>query len=116
MAGTAAALGAATAAAALAFGAALLGGAATVSQRVAGAADAAALAAADVASGAVPSAADACTVAARVARAAGARLDDCAVDEQVAVVQVSAAYAGTHAVARSRAAPPESAADDGSPR
>lgn len=106
-------LGAAAVAATLAIAAALIGGAGTASQRLAGSADAAALAAADVASGAVASAGSPCEVAATVAAASGARLQDCRLDGFVAIVQVSAAYAGITAVARSRAGPPEVAADDG---
>ncbi|MDR6867636.1 hypothetical protein J2Y69_002240 [Microbacterium resistens] len=113
MAGSVLAAGAAALAASVALGAALLGGAATTAQRVAGAADAAALAAADAVSGAVPFDGDPCEAAARVAAASGAHLDECALDEQVANVQVSAAYAGFTAVARSRAGPPEVAAGNG---
>ncbi|WP_424937322.1 MULTISPECIES: hypothetical protein [Bacteria] len=113
MAGTPIAAAIMGAAAAMALGAAMLAGAAGTAQRVAGAADAAALAAADAASGAVAVVDEPCAVASRVAAAMHAHLDECAVDEQVANVQVSAAYAGMAAVARSRAGPPEIAADDG---
>lgn len=113
MAGTTLAVGAATIAATMAVAAALIGGAAVTSQKLAGAADAAALAAADVASGAVPASQDACQVAARVAAASGAQLDECFTRGLVATVQVSAVYSGITAVARSRAGPSEVAAVDG---
>ena len=113
MAGTPIAAAVVATAAAMALGTAVLAGAASTAQRVAGAADAAALAAADASSGAVAVADEPCAVAGRVAAAMGARLDECAVDEQVANVQVSAAYAGTTAVARSRAGPPETGVGDG---
>ncbi|WP_314651329.1 helicase [uncultured Microbacterium sp.] len=107
MAGTALAAGVLVVASSLALGLAAVGGAAVTAQRVAGAADAAALAAADAASGAVPVADAPCTVAARVASAAGATLVHCAVEGFVATVEVQAAYAGLAAVSRARAGPPE---------
>ncbi|MDQ4214392.1 helicase [Microbacterium capsulatum] len=113
MAGSAVALGGIAVTAALALGAALVGGAGAASQRVAAAADAAALAAADTASGAVPVGGDPCEVAARVAAAHGATLDDCRIDDLVVGVRVSAAYAGLPTVAASRAGPPETPAGDG---
>jgi len=112
VAGATVAVGAMSVAAAMALAAALIGGAGVTSQKLAGAADAAALAAADVASGAVIAEGDACQVAARVAAASGAHLDECFTRGLVATVQVSAAYSGINAVARSRAGPPEVAAVD----
>lgn len=113
MAGAALAAAAALVAATLALGAAAAGGASALSQRLAGAADSAALAAADAASGAVPVDGDPCDAADRIARAFGAALDSCALNGPVAIVHVSAAYAGFTAVAGSRAGPPEAAASDG---
>jgi len=107
MAGTALAAGVLVVASTLSLGLAAVGGAAVTAQRAAGAADAAALAAADAASGAVPASDEPCVLAARVARAAGAVLAECAVDGFVATVQVRAAYAGLAAVSRARAGPPE---------
>ncbi|QYM63526.1 helicase [Microbacterium sp. Se5.02b] len=107
MAGTALAAGVLTVAAALSLGLAAVGGACVTAQRVAGAADAAALAAADTASGAVPGTDAPCTVAGRVATAAGAALTGCTLEGFVATVEVQAAYAGLAAVSRARAGPPE---------
>lgn len=106
MAGSVLATGVLIVSAGLAFGLAAVGGAAVTAQRAAGAADAAALAAADVVSGAVIVADTPCTVAARVAEAAGATLTGCSIDGFVATVQVESAYAGLAAVSRARAGPP----------
>lgn len=107
MAGTALAAGVLTVTATLSLGLAAVGGAAVTAQRTASAADAAALAAADTASGAIMTGEDACVTAARVARAANARLNRCLIDGLTATVQVSSAYAGLVAVARARAGPPK---------
>jgi len=107
MAGTALAAGVLAVAASLSLGLAAVGGAAVTAQRAAGAADAAALAAADAASGAVPTAEAPCTLAARVAIAAGGTLTGCMLEGFVATVEVQAAYAGLAAVSRARAGPPE---------
>ena len=113
MAGAALAVGGIAVTAALGLGAALVGGAGATSQRLAAAADAAALAAADALSGAIAVADEPCTLAARVARAHGAVLQDCRLEGAVVIVHVSAAYAGFPAVAGSRAGPPELPAGDG---
>lgn len=113
MAGSVLAIGGIGVTAVLALGAAMVGGAGATSQRVAAAADAAALAAADALSGAVPVQEEPCALAERVARSHGGALESCRIDGAVAIVQVSAAYAGFPAVAASRAGPPETPAGDG---
>ncbi|WP_251446068.1 helicase [Microbacterium sp. USTB-Y] len=106
MAGSALAVGGIAVAAALGIGAAAVGGAGATSQRVAAAADAAALAAADVLSGAVAVDSDPCALAARVAEAHGAALEDCHIAGLEVVVRVGTAYAGLPAAAGARAGPP----------
>ena len=107
MAGTTMSVGLLAVTATLAAGLTVVGGASVTAQRVAGAADAAALAAADAASGAVVVDAHPCEVAARVAAASDAELLRCDLDGLVATVTVRAHYAGTAAVSRARAGPPE---------
>ena len=106
MAGSALAVGGLAVTAVLALGAAMVGGAGATSQRTAAAADAAALAAADALSGAITVADEPCALAARVAEAHRAALQDCRIDGPVVIVHVSAAYAGFPSVAGSRAGPP----------
>ncbi len=107
MAGSTMGAGVIVVAATLSIGLAAVGGAAVTAQRAAGAADAAALAAADAASGAITVSEGPCSLAARVASAAGAELVGCSLEGFVATVQVQAAYAGLAAVSRARAGPPE---------
>jgi len=81
-----------------------LGGVLAVHQQVQGAADSAALAAADIASGRVVSGVP-CEVAAAVAREAGARLDQCTLDDAIADVRLSAEVLGFTVHAAARAGP-----------
>ncbi|WP_082468253.1 Rv3654c family TadE-like protein [Leifsonia sp. Leaf264] len=74
-----------------------------VRQRVTAAADAAALAAADIAMGAV--AGTVCDAAARVAEANAAVLEQCGVDGEEVIVQVSGDWMGVVVRTRSRAGP-----------
>ncbi|OZB79895.1 MAG: helicase [Microbacterium sp. 14-71-5] len=113
MAGSVLAIGGIAVVAAFGLGVAMVGGAGATSQRAAAAADAAALAAADAISGAIPVAEEPCALAARVALAHEAALQDCRIDGAVVIVHVAAAYAGFPAVAGSRAGPPELPAGDG---
>jgi secretion/DNA translocation related TadE-like protein len=76
---------------------------------VTGAADAAALAAADAASGLVPG--HPCDLAARVAAANGASVEDCAVDGLVATVTVGRTVLGLAVSERASAGPAGSAPD-----
>ena len=105
MGGSALAVGGIAVTAVLGLGAAMVGGAGATSQRVAAAADAAALAAADAVSGAVAVEAEPCALAARVAEAHGATLQDCRIDGLEVVVHVMAGYAGLPASAGARAGP-----------
>lgn len=104
MAGSVLAIGVLAVAAAVTLGMSAVGGAAVVSQRVSGAADAAALAAADGASGAVSG--EPCDRAGAVAAASGALLTQCATAGLIATVTVVARYAGVEVSASARAGPP----------
>lgn len=104
MAGLSAAVGALAVATALAVGVSAVGAASVRSARAAGAADAAALAAADAASGAVSGVP--CERADEVARAAGADLAACELDEMIVTVRVRVGGGPFAAEARARAGPP----------
>lgn len=88
----------------LALAACALGAGLTARQRVIGAADSAALAAADAVRGIVSGVP--CEVAGRVAAANGAVLSGCAIDGDVATVELADSWGGIALVARSRAGPP----------
>jgi secretion/DNA translocation related TadE-like protein len=104
VAGAALSVGALTVMAALTVGYATVGAAAVSSQRLAAAADASALAAADGASGAVPGVP--CELAVAVARADGATVTGCSLDELVATVTVATTFARMEMTATARAGPP----------
>ena len=85
-------------------GATLAAHVASVSQRVASAADAAALAAADATTGAVSG--EPCVLAARLAERNGAHLTSCVANGFVITVAVSASVLGYTVIAEARAGPP----------
>ncbi|WP_296198435.1 Rv3654c family TadE-like protein [uncultured Microbacterium sp.] len=88
----------------LTIGVAAAGGAAVVSQRIAGAADNAAIAAADTASGRLGG--EPCDNASRVAEAHGSTLTACDGVGGTVTVTVEAQFAGIPVSARARAGPP----------